>query len=401
MILSSNATNRIDTKALNESVNLYELAGKHTELRGNAHHDWQGLCPKCKTDYFHVYQAQGGWRFRCYECHEKPDGAIGFAMWLYGCDFMSAVAYLSGGSLIHTHSHSPSHAPSKKADAKREGLPSWAARNLAAAQDRLMNDPAGQPGRDYLAGRGLMPATWQAMGMGFDVAVAIPGTSGKWEDRPKAPAIAIPWHDESGKLVGVRYRFLAEQNGRKLTAMTGSVFVGSLFGAHALYPSKLATLVICEGELNAASIAQVAGNTRVDVLSVGSEGGSIPERMIEQMTLYGVLIAWLDKPEQAIRIASKLPGALARKSVGGKDANDCLQDGNLGGMIAAARLGLCTNDADRLGLLWDLYGGGMVAPGLDSGTATFVKRLAADLGQAVTLRNVDGAWFTGTNGGQQ
>jgi hypothetical protein len=391
MILSPNATNRIDAKAINRAVDLFNLASNYTKLRSNAHHDWQGDCPKCGMDFFHVYQVKGEWRFRCYECHEKPTDAIGFAMWLQGCDFMSAVAYLSGGSFIHTHSHTPSRSPSEKADAKREGLPTWAAKHLAAAQDRLMLLPAGQPGRDYLIGRGLLPATWQAMGMGFDSAVAIPGTQGK----TKAPAIAIPWYSEGSELVGVRYRFLTEQNGRKLTAMQGSKFTGNLFGSHAMYPSKLMTLVICEGELNAASIAQVAGNTRVDVLSIGSEGGTIPDRMIEQMFLYGAIIAWLDKPEQASRIASKVPGALARKSVGGKDANDCLKAGNLGGMIAAARLGLCRNDADRLALLWDLYDGGMVSPGLDDGTAAFVKRLADDLGQSVTLQNIDGAWFTG------
>jgi hypothetical protein len=393
MILSPNATNRVDAKAINNSVDLFALASNYTKLRSNAHHDWQGDCPKCGTDFFHVYQLKGEWRFRCYECHDKPTDAIGFAMWLNGVDFLGAVAILQGNA--STASPAVKRQPRPQRNDLREGLPTWAAAKLAAAQDMLISDPAGQPGRDYLAGRGLLPATWQAMGMGFDSAVAIPGTEGRWQNRPKAPAIAIPWYSEDSKLVGVRYRFLTEQNGRKLTAMLGSIFVGNLFGAHALYPSKLMTLVICEGELNAASIAQVAGNTRVDVLSIGSEGGTIPDRMIEQMSLYGAIIAWLDKPEQAIRIASKLPGALARKSVGGKDANDCLKAGNLGGMIAAARLGLCTNDADRLALLWDFYDGGMVSPGLDDGTAAFVRRLAADLGQSVTLQNIGGAWFTG------
>jgi hypothetical protein len=385
--------NRVDAKAINGAVDLFSLASNYTKLRRNAHHDWQGDCPKCGTDFFHVFQLKGEWSFRCYECHEKPTDAIGFAMWLNGVDFLGAVAILQGNS--STSSPAVKRQPQPQRNDLREGLPTWAAKNLAAAQDRLLNLPAGQPGRDYLIGRGLMPATWQAMGMGFDSAVAIPGTEGKWADRPKAPAIAIPWYSEGSKLVGVRYRFFTEHNGRKLTAMQGSKFTDNLFGAHAMYPSNLMTLVICEGEINAASIAQVAGNTRVDVLSIGSEGGSIPDRMIGQMALYGAVVAWLDKPEHASRIASKFPGALARKSVGGKDANDCLQVGNLGGMIAAARLGLCTNDADRLALLWDLYDGGMVAPGLDNGTAAFVKRLAAELGQSVTLRNVDGAWFTG------
>jgi hypothetical protein len=311
-------------------------------------------------------------------------------MWLNGCDFVGAVAYLSGDSFTHTHSHTPSrtHALTYK---ERDGLPTWAAKHLAAAQDRLMYLPIAQPARDYLAGRGLTPATWQAMGMGFDSAVAIPGTQGK----TKAPAIAIPWYSEGSKLVAIRYRFLTEQNGRKLTAMQGSTFVGNLFGAHLMYPSKLATLVICEGELNAASIAQVAGHTRCDVVSVGSEGGTIPDQMLERMTYYGAVIAWLDKPEHARRIAGKLPGALARQSLDGKDANDRLREGTLGGMMAAARVRLCRNDADRLALLWNLYDGGLVPAGLDDGTVAFVERLAAALGQRVTLRKVGDVWQTG------
>jgi hypothetical protein len=308
---------------------------------------------------------------------------------------VGAVAYLSGGSFIpYTHSHVHSHAPAKTHKERGDGLPTWAAKNLAAAQDRLINLPAGQPGRDYLIGRGLMPATWQAMGMGFDPTVAIPGTQGKM----KAPAIAIPWYSDDGLLVAIRYRFLTEQNGRKGTARSGSKFADNLFGAHAMYPHRLMTLVLCEGELNAASIYQIAGHTWVDVLSIGSESGTISEQMLKRMTHYGAVIAWLDKPEHARRIASKVPGALARQSLEGKDANDWLREGKLGGMIAAARLGLCTDDADRLALLWNLYDGGMVSPGLDDGTAAVVERLAAEMGQRVTLRKVGDVWRTGDYG---
>jgi hypothetical protein len=109
-------------------------------------------------------------------------------------------------------------------------------------------------------------------------------------------AIAISWFTGS-KLVGVRYRFLQIQHYKdgkgneqeaKQTSVGGSEFRGRLFGGQALpdwvtMPApddyqgtqKFYTLLIAEGELNAMSCWQAAGDTHLHVLSIGSKGATL------------------------------------------------------------------------------------------------------------------------------
>ena len=172
------------------------------------------------------------------------------------------------------------------------------------------------------------------------------------------------------------------------------------------------TLVLCEGEINAASIWQVAHDTRLDVLSVGSESTRLTDAMVAHAAKYKHVIVWMDRREVATKMREQLPaGTVAvasplRKDDQGNvltgpdgkpqkiDANDMLRIGKLGAFLAGVRVKACgENGATREGLLWDLVDAARLPLGIDPGTGAAALRLAGELGKRVTLYECpDGAW---------
>lgn len=192
---------------------------------------------------------------------------------------------------------------------------------LARQQDWLFE--RGEPGRDYLRGRGLDPSTWIAYGLGFN-----PNAMGK------GPAISIPWY-RGGGLVAIRYRLLEPANGQKIISEPGSRFGRLLFGGQVrIEPGPDRALFLCEGEINAMSIYQASDGT-VDVLSLGSESARLTDAMIAVARKYGAVAVWADRATVARQQALAL-GAGAITSPYGQDANDLLQAGLLGEFVTAA-----------------------------------------------------------------
>jgi hypothetical protein len=290
--------------------------------------------------------------------------------------------------------------PTDEWRAKADGI-------VAEAQHALFH--ADRDGADYLDKRGLEPATWQAFGWGFG-----PG----WYSLTKQllPAIVIPWY-RGGKIMAIRYRFLnppavvvdGKERIEKIVSLQGSKFGGILYGGQAMEPGaeQLRTLVLCEGEINAASIWQVAHDTRLDVLSVGSESTRLTDPMLAHAAKYKHVVVWMDRREVAAAMREKLPhGTVAvssplRPGPDGKetklDANDLLRIGKLGAFLAGVRVKACgENGAAREGLLWDLVDAARLPLGIDPGTGAAALRLAGELGIRVTLYECpDGAWRAG------
>jgi hypothetical protein len=304
--------------------------------------------------------------------------------------------------------------PKAKAQAKQpDDWQQGARAKLEAAQALLWDDNAGAAAHAYLERRGLQPHTWLAYGLGYDPAVGLPGTwDGKTKRRsyPAQPAIVFPWFANAGKkLVALRYRFLqshtyidteGKERTAKQTALYESDFEKRLFGGQALpefvlmpagddgrVAEQQRTLILCEGEANALSIWQACQDTRLDVLSLGSESATLPTKFAEGIAAsYGQLITWLDRPELAAKVALQLPGAHAVSSPGGKDANDLLQAGLLGAYLATVRFQLCRDDNERRALLWALYDAAMLPAGIDTGMVQVIQKIATGLGlQAVTI----------------
>jgi len=412
----STTAERIPDQAIEQAkrADLLALAERHTQLKKNAHRDWQGACPKCGgSNRFHVFQSAsdgGEWRWRCYQCHEKPADAIALARWLQpAMSFADAVSWLTGTLPPAATAPARRQPERKQQPAQPIGWRERAERMVTDAHERLWR-PEGEQGRAYLERRHLEPQTWLTYGVGYRSEAAVPGTGGK----ERAPALVLPWY-AGGKLVAVRYRFLAPRGDAKITAEGGSQFAGRLFGGQALprfapaveQPTeRLRTLVIVEGEINGMSIWQCAGGPDmpfdwgIDVLSLGSESAKLSPAMVQFALRYGAVLAWADRAEVARELAAALPGAHPIRSPGGKDANDLLQEGLLGGFLMTVRADVAKSMRELEGLLWALWDTANTLRGLDTGSAQVALSLAAKLGKQVKLVEVEpDRWITAERAG--
>ena len=325
----------IDTKRINESVNLIDLARGYTTLRRESAAEMAGPCPKCGgDDRFHV---RSTW-WACRQCHEKRGDAIEFVQWMGLAHSFPTACALLGGALPVAAGGPVT--PKKAGRVDEPKLSPMDAQRIAKEAAAALAGPSGGAGRYYLTGRGLWPEAWEAFGLGY----ALAGLPGTWDEEkrqrtaPKQPAICIPWAMSDGTVTAIRYRFLSshtytDADGRerteKQTAKRGSDFAKRLFGGRALSgPGNVPALVICEGEINAMSVWQTTCGA-VDVLSLGSQGQRITPAAVMAIQDYKRVIVWVDEEEVARAALASLPGAVGFKSPYGKDANDWLQAGRL------------------------------------------------------------------------
>lgn len=390
------------------ATDLVQLAGRYSQLRRKATGEYEGPCPKCGGDNRFTVDAKG-WFCRTCKPYDEAHGwygAIDFVMWITGLDFKGAVGWLTGAQMTAAVQQ---RAPAPAQPERTEPDDAWRAEAdgiVKAAQFNLLH--AGLTGADYLDKRGLEPGTWQAFGWG-------------WAGYKGRAAIVMPWY-RGGRLMAIRYRYIEPTpEGQRLIAQPGSKFGGVLYGGQAMEPGaeQTRTLVLCEGEINAASIWQVAHETRLDVLSVGSESTRLTDAMIAHAAKYKHAIVWMDRREIADKMREQLAeggsaGTVAVSSplrkddqghvltgTDGKpqkwDANDLLRIGKLGAFLAGVRARACGDDgAKREGLLWDLVDAARLPLGIDPGTGAAALRLAGELGKRVTLYECpDGAWRTG------
>ena len=393
-------------------ADLVALADRHTTLRKESGKEWAGPCPQCGgDDRFHVNAgAEGeGWWF-CRQCHSKPGDAIAFLQWLTpGLSFRAAVEQLSGSGIT-----SPAAAPAQRRQPEHRRPPDqpddWrqrAERMVADAQRRLWA-PEGEPARAYLASRSLDGGAWLAFGLGCRPDAPLPNTKGK----QRAPAVVLPWV-AGGRLVAVRYRFLEpqtytdkdgkERRDQRLVSEWGGQNAGRLFGGQHLPEwlrmsdvpgaEMLRALLIVEGEINAMSAWQVAAESNMDVLSLGSESAGLSPAAVATAQRYGRVLFWADRAEVAQSLMAALPGAYGVRSPGGRDANDLLKSGHLGGFLATVRADAATGMGELERLLWALWDAAGLPAGIDAGSAAVLRSLAAKLGKAApVVEGEPGRW---------
>lgn len=376
--------NKLQIQDVKERFDLVSYADQRSELRKVAAGEWAGPCPMCGgDDRFHV--RADGWF--CRHCKNEPwQDAIELVRALESCSFNDAMARMAGNAFALP----PEQRRSVASFSKKEQPADWAAKAgavLATAQEALYSDKDTR-GAEYLTRRGLTPATWQRFGLGYALC-SLPGT---WNAETKEctyepqPAILLPWY-AGRRLVAVRYRFLevhtyidARKNEQtnKQGARFGSEFSGRVFGGQALARvcEEKRTLVICEGEINAMSIYQVAGETSVDVLSLGSESQRLTPAMAAYARRFRHVIAWADRPEVAKGLMEDLPGAYGVASPGGQDANDLLRAGHLGGYLTAWRFQMCQTKEQRDALYFDLWDAAQFGADLDAGTLQVMEHIA-------------------------
>lgn len=389
-----------------KGADVLELARRYTTLRRESSHEWAGPCPRCGgDDRFHC-TAQ--WWF-CRICHPKQSDSIDLVRWLTGASFRESVAMITGVSMptmsiteLRSRYAGAVTAPVKPAkttqtppDTQTRLLAQWQAEAEAEAQaaETLLASEAGEAGRAYLEGRGLELQTWRVFRLGFAPDVSLPGTGGA----QRKPAILMPW-TVGEQVTAIRYRFLekhtyTDRDGRERKDVKQSakakafgeqaMFAGRMFGGLGLAGPVAGKfdLFICEGELNALSIWQVAHEGRVDVLSLGSESQHITDAMLKAISEYRRVIVWMDKAEKLAELRGRIPGATGIASPHSMDANDCLQKGTLQPMIADLRLRACKDDAEREALLWNLWDQHNLYGGVDEPTQALIAELRGRLGK--------------------
>ena len=335
----------VDTAKIKSTIDMRDLAAGYVELQRETPKELSGPCPKCGgVDRFHC---QATWFF-CRQCHPERGDAIEFMRWLHGCDFREACQKL-GAADSPTEPLQRRPENSSKGQTARWQSSRWQAdaqREVKTAIERL-NTPEGEKGRQYLLSRGLQPETWQAWQLGYTPnLLRHKKVDGAWVEERLGPAVTLPWTD--GKRVkAVQYRLLNHPTLRYWQKAGGD---RTLFGVH-LQASR-PVLLICEGELNAASFWQV-GHDQLDVVSFGCQdnirhAGSYLRQLACN---YGHVLLWADKGEQAVS-AIEILGCKATpvKSPFGMDGNDLLRDGVLGEVLSIILRDVC-------GLTWTLETG--------------------------------------------
>ena len=344
--------NTIDTETIKRNTNLIDLASRYAEMRKESSNEYSGACPKCGgDDRFHVTNEM----FFCRQCYTLGNGkshdTIAFVQWIDGCDFVTACSILDGTVAA------PQRAMVQPVRKVATDKPWNEERERIKADDMhrsLMRGLSAQAkaSMEYLVSRCINQETIEAYKIGWRI-VTLPGT---WDEAkkqlsyPRQIAISLPWFNHDGALVAVKYRFIESHtytdiDGKERTENKTSRgnMAGQMFGWQALKGSRTChTLVICEGELNALSIA-LAGDGKIDVLSAGNESqlSHLPQLAIEKAREYRNVIVWADREEIADSAALSIPLSKRYHSPviagypKGLDANDILKAGKLSALLSA------------------------------------------------------------------
>src|SRR5215218_4580112 len=139
-----------DIERLRSTVSIVDVVGQVVALR-KVGRNWKGLCPfhAEKTPSFNVREETG--RYRCFGCDKSGD-VFTFVQEHEHVDFVGAVELLAariGLQLTYTSTGQ------SKERAQRKRLVEAMGKAVDWYHERLLEDPAARPARDYLRARGL------------------------------------------------------------------------------------------------------------------------------------------------------------------------------------------------------------------------------------------------------
>lgn len=312
---------KLQIEALKNSFDLREIASEYTTLKGG--NEQYGACPVCGgEDRFHVQEHM----FFCRECKPMESGRhdiIDFLIWVgESRDFKTAIAYLE--SRAGTTTLSPVRQKTTNEPRLEYHNGAWQKNAIEYARIAHQRLPNELQGLQYLQSRGIHTETWKRAKLGFAVV--------RDSKRELKEAITIPWF-LNGQIVAIQNRII-EPTEEKYTRY-GS---GGYYGTATAYiiPKQAQTdrLVICEGEINALSIAQTIDT---NVISIGSQNWGRPtveelKRQIEKGK-YKNIYLWLDEEKQAKKLKEQLEIESTIIFTEGFDANDLLRDGQLNNLF--------------------------------------------------------------------
>jgi DNA primase len=211
-----------DIERLRSTVSIVDVVGQFVSLR-KVGRNWVGLCPfhAEKTPSFNVREETG--RYKCFGCDQSGD-VFTFVQQHEHLDFVGAVEFLAakaGIQLTYTSSGQ------SRERARRKRLIDAMAAAVEWYHQRLLEDPAARPARDYLRSRGLhgdvartfklgwAPDDWDALAResGIDgellrtTGLAFTNRRNRLQDALRA-RVLFPIFSDSGEAVAIGGRVL-------------------------------------------------------------------------------------------------------------------------------------------------------------------------------------------------
>jgi DNA primase len=211
-----------DIERLRSTVSIVDVVGQFVSLR-KVGRNWVGLCPfhAEKTPSFNVREETG--RYKCFGCDQSGD-VFTFVQEHEHLDFVGAVEYLAAKTGIQLTYTSTGQSRER---ARRKQLVDAMATAVDWYHQRLLEDPAARPARDYLRNRGLhgdvarkfklgwAPDEWDALarGSGIDgellraTGLAFTNRRNRLQDALRA-RVLFPIFSDSGEAVAIGGRVL-------------------------------------------------------------------------------------------------------------------------------------------------------------------------------------------------
>ncbi len=248
----------IDTVAVKRNIDLAGLIESDLGVatkRGN-HLFWRCPFHDDRDPSLTVYHDPDGDRYHCHGCGARGD-VFDWQRHRRGLDFQAAVAELSGQPTSTNHTQ-PRPAPRP---VKQPPPDDWQTAAMQVVLDCEAELWGGRHGAvvDWLAGRGLEPATLRRWMIGFNPKAR--ELHGLWVPR----GIIIPhWHEATNTLWGIKVR-QGQGAKQKYSHVKGGT--DGLFGADTLAGHDVA--VVCEGEFDTMLLHAHVGNL-VAVVTLGS-----------------------------------------------------------------------------------------------------------------------------------
>jgi DNA primase len=323
-------------------VGMMELAGTDTRLHKVSTNEYAGPCPRCGgTDRFHVHLSKrpgGGWMCRqCWDPRTNGKGwgdAIEYLRQIRGMSFRDArdslqgsVGYDDRAEQSRQAHHSASEPPVQ-----------WQERASRLVQESIARlwGQEGEQSRAYLHSRGLTDDTIRKARLGYAVHTH-PKT------RQSVPCILFPWYGDSGTtLWRVQLRDIRAGIPRdeRYFMVPGSSNAGLYLADSLNLKPRRDTVVMVEGEIDALTIAQEAGD-RVGVVATGSTTGARTTKWLMRLARVPNLLIAFDRESKGDEAASywlnNLPSNARRYRPTAHDVNEMLlQFYSVRGWIEAA-----------------------------------------------------------------
>ncbi|HEY3484490.1 MAG TPA: DNA primase, partial [Ilumatobacteraceae bacterium] len=207
---------------LRSTVSIVDVVGQFVQLR-RVGRNWIGLCPfhAEKTPSFNVREETG--RYKCFGCDASGD-IFTFVQEIDHVDFVGAVEHLAARAGVQLNYTSTGQSRER---ARRKRLVEAMGAAIDWYHQRLLDDPAARPARDYLRARGMSgdvarqfrlgwaPDEWDALSKGAGIApdllretgLAFTNRRNNMQDAFRA-RILFPIFNENGEAVAVGGRVL-------------------------------------------------------------------------------------------------------------------------------------------------------------------------------------------------